>query len=104
MIDIIGIKYSGREIIGFRINSEFIMYFTIIPRGFFRKKGMFMINIYEERLLGNEVSMETVMESNEITELAEKMLEELNKLSLSNTARYISGERSGKSRDRKTII
>ncbi len=104
LIDIIRIKYSGREIIGFRINSEFIMYFTIIPRGFFRKKGIFMINIYEERLLGDEVSMETVMESNEITELAEKMLEELSKLSLSNTARYISRERSGKSRDRKTVI
>ncbi len=104
LIDIIRIKYSGREIIGFRINNEFIMHFTIMPRGFFRKKEMFIINIYEERLLGKEVSMETFMKSNEITVLAEKMIEELSKLSLSNTARYVSTERSGKSRDRKTII
>ena len=104
LIDIVKIKYSGHEIIGFRINKEFIMYFTIMPRGFFRKKGMFMINIYEERMLSDEVSIETIMESDEIIVLAEKMLEELSKLTLSNATKYISRERFGISKDRKTII
>ncbi len=104
LIDIVKIKYGGHEIIGFRINKEFIMYFTLTPRGFFRKKGMFMVNIYEERMLSDEVSIETIMESDKIIELAEKMLEELSKLTLSNTTKYISDRKTWTSRDRKTII
>ncbi len=49
------------------------MYFTITTR-FFWTKEVFMINIYEKRMLNCEVSMETIMESNKNIELAEKML------------------------------
>lgn len=104
LTDIVKIKYGDGEIIGFRINKEFIMYFTIMPRGFFRKKGIFMINIYDERLLDDQVSIETIMESDEIILLSEKMLEELSRLTLSNTTKYISRGRFGIGKDRKTII
>ncbi|NPA98148.1 MAG: hypothetical protein GXO43_02100 [Crenarchaeota archaeon] len=89
LIDIVKVIYGGQEAVGFRVNEEFIMIFKLIPTGFFRRKGMFIISIYDKRLLSNEVRVETMIDSREIIELSEKMLRELHRLTLEGSKKIM---------------